>query len=560
MNVSQNFILTAFFINFFIIINEENIMQSWGYQQILMLPQPYKFISHSSAGVTDRLGTRLQTAIIGFDSRPRPDEDRLMRIYNTMSGDKEPLQALHPNRINLFVCGPTVYDDAHIGHARTYIAFDVVARYLKYRGFSVFYLQNITDVDDKVINRAKELGVEPAELARKFEKRYMEDMHALGVKNVNLYARATEHIPEIIEQVRALVEKGYAYETETGVYFEEPKFEDFGKLSHQTLEAAAKQQIEPDPTKKNPGDFSLWKKREEGKEITWDSPWGRGRPGWHIEDTAITETYFGPQYDVHGGARDLIFPHHEAEISQMEAASGKKPMVRCWMHTGFLNVGGEKMSKSLGNFVTIRDLLKRHDPQTFRLFVLSTHYRSPIDFNEGLLEQSQRNLERIRQLIRIIDEQQKSSDTPEGSETPMPEEAKESGEAERALADARKKFIDAMEDDFNTPWALSAIFDLVRDSNRSINDKTISSKSLHNVKQQIIEFGEILGLSFSEASAAEKEEDMTSGLIELLVEIRQKLREKRDWELADEIRDRLRDLNIVLEDTQLLGKYIPKKV
>lgn len=519
--------------------------------------------------MTDRLGTRLQTAIIGFDSRPRPDEDPLMRIYSTMSGEKEPLQALHQSRINLFVCGPTVYDDAHIGHARTYIAFDVVARYLKYKGFSVFYLQNITDVDDKVINRARELGVEPAELAGKFEKRYMEDMHVLGVKNVNLYARATEHIPEIIEQVKALVEKGYAYETENGVYFEEPKFEDFGKLSHQTLEAASKQQIEPDPTKKNPGDFSLWKKREVGKEITWDSPWGRGRPGWHIEDTAITETYFGPQYDIHGGARDLIFPHHEAEIAQMEAASGKKPMVRCWMHTGFLNVGGEKMSKSLGNFVTIRDLLKRHDPQTFRLFVLSTHYRSPIDFNEGLLEQSRRNLDRIRQVIRIIDEQLKSQDNPMELETAESKKAAGSGgvesedaeseEAEFALADARKKFLDAMDDDFNTPGALSAIFDLVRDTNRSINDKTISRKALQDVKKQLIEFGDVLGLDFFEESIEEKEEDMAGELIELLVDIRQKLREKRDWELADEIRDRLRDLDIALEDTRLEGKYTPKK-
>lgn len=469
-----------------------------------------------------------------------------------MSGNKELLQPIHNNRINLFVCGPTVYDDSHIGHARTYVAFDVVARYLKYRGFGVFYLQNITDVDDKIINRARELGVEPAELAKKFERRYLEDMRALGVENVNLYARATGHISEIIEQVKTLVEKGYAYETETGVYFEEPKFEDFGKLSHQTLEAAAKQQIEPDPTKKNPGDFSLWKKREEGKEITWDSPWGRGRPGWHIEDTAITETYFGPQYDIHGGARDLIFPHHEAEIAQMEAASSKKPMVRCWMHTGFLNVGGEKMSKSLGNFVTIRDLLERHDPETFRLFILSTHYRSPIDFNEGLLEQYQRNLERIRQLIKIVDEKLKSPDIPGEPQTSKPEEA------EVALADSRKKFLDAMDDDFNTPNALSAVFDLVRDTNRHINDKTISKDVLLGIKQQITEFGEILGLSFSAASAEEKKGDLTDDLIELLIEIRQKLREKRDWELADEIRDRLKSLDIALEDTQLSGKYSSK--
>jgi len=474
-----------------------------------------------------------------------------MKIYDTMSGRKEPFQALRKNRVRIFVCGPTVYDDAHIGHARTYIAFDVVARYLKYRGFSVFYLQNITDVDDKVINRARELGVQPTDLAREFERRYLEDMRALSVENVNLYARATEHIPEIIEQVKILVKKGYAYETDTGVYFEEPKFEDFGKLSHQTLEAAAKQQIEPDPTKRNPGDFSLWKKREEGKEITWDSPWGRGRPGWHIEDTAITETYFGPQYDIHGGARDLIFPHHEAEIAQMEAASGKKPMVRCWMHTGFLNVGGEKMSKSLGNFVTIRDLLKRHDPEAFRLFVLSTHYRSPIDFNEGLLEQSRRMLERIRQMIKIVDERLKSPDIPEESIT--------SEEAEPALANSRKKFLDAMDDDFNTPNALSALFDLVRDTNRSINDKTISRKTLIDIQQQLMEFGEILGINFALAPAVEKEGDSTAEIIELLIDIRQKLREKRDWELADEIRNRLKDLNIALEDKQLGGKDTSQK-
>ena len=322
-----------------------------------------------------------------------------------MTGNKENFQPIHNNRINLFVCGPTVYDDSHIGHARTYIAFDVVARYLKYKGYSVFYLQNITDVDDKIIQRAAETGASPRSLAKRFEQRYLEDMHALGVTNVNYYARATEHIPEIIGQIERLSELGFAYETETGIYFDESRFEDFGKLSHQNVEDLKKHRIEPDPTKRNPGDFSLWKKRQDGEEVTWDSPWGKGRPGWHIEDTAITETYFGAQYDIHGGAMDLIFPHHEAEIAQMEATSGKKPLVRYWMHTGFLNVKGEKMSKSLGNFTTIRDMLQKYEADAFRFFVLLAHYRSPIDFSEEALEQAQKSLERIRQAAKIIEEQ-----------------------------------------------------------------------------------------------------------------------------------------------------------
>lgn len=478
-------------------------------------------------------------------------------LYDTMSGQKKPLQPIHKNRVNIFVCGPTVYDDSHIGHARTYIAFDVVARYLRYKGFSVFYLQNITDVDDKIIQRASELGIEPLSLARKFERRYLEDMRALGVTSVNLYARATEHIPEIIGQIERLVEKGFAYETETGVYFDESKFEDFGKLSHQTAEDLKMHRIEPDPTKRNPGDFSLWKKRPEGdvegngKEVTWDSPWGRGRPGWHIEDTAITETYFGPQYDIHGGAMDLIFPHHEAEIAQMEAASGRKPLVRCWMHTGFLNVKGEKMSKSLGNFVTIRDMLENCDPGAFRFFVLSSHYRTPIDFTDEALEQSRRSLERIRQLMNVIEEQLEA-----------PGEFQEPEESSEVLVDARDKFLEAMDDDFNTPNALRAVFELVRDVNRHINEKSISRKTLQGVKQLLAEFGDVLGIDFSagKKEAAGGEGDLAVCLIELLIEMRQKLRDKRDWELADEIRDRMKDLNIILEDAKTGGgKYAIKR-
>jgi len=478
-----------------------------------------------------------------------------MMIYSTLSGNKEPFQPIHKNRVNLFVCGPTVYDDSHIGHARTYIAFDVVARYLKYRGFSVFYLQNLTDVDDKIIQRASELGAEPASLARKFEKRYLEDMRNLGVTNVNFYARATEHIPGIISQIERLMEKGFAYETQTGVYFDESRFEDFGKLSHQTAEDLERHRIEPDPTKRNPGDFSLWKKREDKEEVTWDSPWGRGRPGWHIEDTAITEIYFGPQYDIHGGAMDLIFPHHEAEIAQMEAVSGRKPLVRCWMHTGFLNVKGEKMSKSLGNFVTIRDMLQRYDADSFRFFVLSAHYRSPIDFSEGALEQSRRSLERIRQLVKIIEEQLECSETPETASEAL------QSEVDIRLAEAKAKFLEFMDNDFNTPYALSAIFELVRDVNRRMNEKTISRKALGDVKNLLGEWEWILGISFSSKGPepVKKPEDLTGSLIELLIEIRQKLRDKKDWQLADDIRNRMKELDIVLEDAKAGGgKYTIK--
>ncbi|MGZ4869080.1 MAG: cysteine--tRNA ligase [Halobacteriota archaeon] len=462
-----------------------------------------------------------------------------MKLQNTMTGNKENFQPIHNNRINLFVCGPTVYDDSHIGHARTYIAFDVVARYLKYKGFSVFYLQNITDVDDKIIQRAAEAGVSPRSLARKFEQRYLEDMRALGITSVNYYARATEHIPEIISQIARLSELGFAYETETGIYFDESRFGDFGKLSHQGAEDLEKRRIEPDSTKRNPGDFSLWKKRQDGEEVTWDSPWGKGRPGWHIEDTAITENYFGAQYDIHGGAVDLIFPHHEAEIAQMEAASGKKPVVRYWMHTGFLNVMSEKMAKSLGNFTTIRDMLREYEADAFRFFVLLAHYRSPIDFSEKALEQARKSLERIRQAAKIIEEQLEKA--PESS-TPEQMDA--------AVALAKAKFLESMDNDFNTPYALRAVFDLVREVNRRINEKSISQKGLRDASEQLREFGEILGLSFYEVGKrpAEKTDAIAGNLIELLIETRQKLREKKEWQLTDEIRAKLSELDIVIED------------
>jgi len=313
----------------------------------------------------------------------------MIKLYNTLSRKKEAVRPKSGKKLNLFVCGITPYDQTHIGHARTYIVFDAFVRFLRLKGYKAFYLQNITDIEDKIIKRAKIAKVRPLQLARKFEKEYLNDMKALGILSVSKYARATAHIPEIISQVQRLLEKGYAYEVKgDGMYYNIAKFKEYGKLSGRTIGQAedAVSRIDESVQKRNKGDFALWKFEVKAEhDPAWLSPWGPGRPGWHIEDTAITEKYFGSQYDLHGGARDLIFPHHEAEIAQMEAISGKKPMAKHWMHSGFLTVKGEKMSKSLGNFITVQEFLKKHSLRALRLLVLKTHYRSPIDYSESIL-------------------------------------------------------------------------------------------------------------------------------------------------------------------------------
>jgi len=457
-----------------------------------------------------------------------------MKIYNTMTRKKEYFEPINENRVKMFVCGPTVYDKSHIGHGRTYIAFDVIVRYLKYKGYSVFYLQNITDIDDKIIKRANELDVEPLELAKKFEELYFQDMELLGVKNVNFYARAMEHLTEIINQIQTLIDKGFAYETPTGVYFDESRYEDFGKLSNRNIEELNVSRVNPDPTKRNPGDFALWKKRDDNP--AWDSPWGHGRPGWHIEDTAISETYFGGQFDIHGGGLDLIFPHHEAEIAQMESATDKKPMVKYWMHTGFLNVSGEKMSKSLGNFITIEELLKEYEPQVFRFFVLSTHYRSPIDFSNDALKQSENSLKRIYKLIETVEE---------FLGTDIVEECENDGQYFKILENAKNEFLEAMDNDFSTPIALSTLFNLIRDLNKGISEEKISKKVFRGIKKLFDQFGNILGLNFSIESTEDSSKDQ---LIEILVDVREDLRKNKNFKLADEIRSRLSDIGINLED------------
>ena len=457
----------------------------------------------------------------------------MINVYNTMSREKEEL-VIDNNVIKLFVCGPTVYDYSHIGHARTYISFDVIVRYLKHKGYSVFYLQNITDIDDKIINRAKEKNVDPLELSHKFEEEYLKDMELLNVTNVNFYARATEHMQAIINQIQTLMDKGYAYDTPTGVYFDVSKFEGFAKLSNRKLDDLQNVRIAVDSTKKDPKDFALWKKQDE--EPYWDSPWGKGRPGWHIEDTAITETYFGPQYNIHGGGLDLIFPHHDAEIAQMEAASGKEPLVEYWMHTGFLNVRGEKMSKSLGNFITIKELLKQYSPETYRFFVLSTHYRSPIDFSDEILKQAENSLNRIKNTGKLLLEYYNGEDIASADEESVEDD----------LNTFKDEFFSAMDNDFNTPIALSSLFDYTHKLNKSIAASEISKDTSLEIINTLKTIESILGIDILVDDSVSS--DLSKDILDILTDVREKLRAKKDWYLADKIRDDLSELDISLED------------
>ncbi len=480
-----------------------------------------------------------------------------------MTREKEELNTLFADKIKLFVCGPTVYDDAHIGHGRTYISFDTIKRYLEFKGYSVFYLQNITDIDDKIINRAKESGVDSKLLAEKFEKRFIEDMAALNVNNVNYFARATDHIDEILDQIQRLIDKGFAYVTETGVYFEVAKFEDYGKLSNRKLEDLETHRIDIDSSKKSPHDFALWKNREAPEyagEPVWDSPWGKGRPGWHIEDTAITEKYFGPQYDIHGGGLDLIFPHHDSEIAQMEAVSGKEPLVQYWMHTGFLNVSGEKMSKSLGNFITIRDLLKEYSGDTFRLLVLLTHYRSPIDFSEVSLHQAERNVSRIKNYLETLDGKiEESFEKGNLSEDILKLVDLEENELSEelinfdyyesnydALKEGVNEFFTSMDDDFSTPKAIAAIFSFIKQSNKDLEEDDLIIDDLLAIKHWFKDISQILGIDFfdyKEQTSGNEEE-----LLNIIADVRLKLRAEKQYELSDEIRDKLISLGIEVSD------------
>ncbi len=467
-----------------------------------------------------------------------PPASRL-RVYDTLTRSVVGFQPLKPGRVNMFVCGPTVWDTSHVGHAKTYIAYDIMARYLRRKGYSVFFILNITDIDDKIINRAKQTGESPLELAERYAQAFLKDMKDLNVNSVNLYAKASDHIPEIIDQVQGLIDKGMAYQVNGDVYFDITRFPGYGKLSKQKLDDLTVHRVDPDPRKKNPGDFVLWKSQKPG-EISWDSPWGRGRPGWHIEDTAITLTYFGATYDIHGGGNELIFPHHEAEIAQAEGLTGKEPLARYWLHTGLLNIKGQEMHKSLGNIIPIQDALRKMGRDALRVLYASTHYRSPLEFTDESLEQAgslARRFKRAYDQLSLVEEGGHGR-------------TEKNDGALGKLESFRDQFFKAMDDDFNTPAALTALIGIV--SLAEEESKNPRSGVAAAILDGLKELGSILGVLEVEAVSR----DRFSELVGLLLELRSELRAKREYALADRIRERMVKLGLVVEDTAQETKWI----
>ncbi len=390
-----------------------------------------------------------------------------LRIYNTLARGKEEFVPRDAGRAGIYVCGPTVYNFIHVGNARTYLSFDTVVRYLRFIGYDDTYARNLTDVDDKIINRAAEEGIAPADVAEKYSQAFREDMTRLRTLPSDVEPKATEHIPEMVELTQGLIDRGVAYEVDGDVYFEIEKFPAYGKLSGRGLDdMRAGERVEIDPRKRNPMDFALWKAAKPG-EPSWPSPWGDGRPGWHLECSVMSEKYLGQSFDIHGGAQDLIFPHHENEMAQAEAA-GVAPFVRYWMHAGMLNFSGEKMAKSVGNIVLMRDLLDRHDANVVRMLMLSTHYRSPLEFNEDRLEEATEKLGRLRDVLKDTDDALSDAGSG-GSDGGSPSPASDAAAAVEAV---RAAFTDAMDDDFNAPLALAAVFELVQQINGALNAKS----------------------------------------------------------------------------------------
>ena len=457
-----------------------------------------------------------------------------MKIFNTMTRSKEEFKPLEEGKVKMYVCGPTVYNYIHVGNARPFIIFDTLRRYLEYRGYDVTFVQNFTDVDDKIIKRGHEEGIAPEEIAQKYIKEYFVDADGLGIKRASVHPQVTENIEQIIEFVKELEDKGYAYAVNGDVYFDTQKFEGYGKLSgikQEELEAGSR--IEVNDQKKHPMDFVLWKAKKEG-EPGWTSPWGEGRPGWHIECSVMSRRYLGDTIDIHAGGQDLKFPHHENEIAQSEARSGKT-FSNYWMHNEYININNEKMSKSKGNFFTVRDISKLYDLEVVRLFMLSTHYRNPINFSDEILNQSKAGLERLynaKERVEFIIS--KLNDNAENADELKLEEE---------LNSFRQRFIEAM-DDLNTADALSIIFELARFMNSNVNEN--ATKEFAN--KVLGEFNELTGVL--NIVNKKHEEDMLDEEIEALIQKRTDAKKNKDFKLADEIRNELLEKGIVLEDTR----------
>ena len=458
----------------------------------------------------------------------------VQQIYNTLTRQKEPLETLLPDVVFMYVCGPTVYDKAHVGHAMSSMVYDIIRRYLEYSGIGVRHVMNYTDVDDKVIIRANDLGVDPLDLAEEHIKEYTGHMKALNVLLATEYPRATQEIPHIITMVADLIDHEYAYEVNGDVFFRVNSKEDYGKLSGRKLEdMQAGARIDINEDKENPMDFVLWKASKPG-EPSWDSPWGQGRPGWHIECSAMNLHHLGEQIDIHGGGNDLIFPHHENEIAQTESLT-RKPFARYWVHNGMLQFSGDKMSKSIGNIVSIEQFLEDHDPDTLRMMVLNSSYRSPLTFNEEVISQAESNLERLRLALRPGSQQ----------DNPVSEEIKTA--LDDQMQATHKGFITAMDDDFNTAGALGNLFDLLRVINQA-RDAGVPQSALDAAQLLLRELAEdVFGLRLERPVT---DNQQAAPFIDLLVELRSQLREQKLWELSDQVRDQLIDLGILIEDSK----------
>jgi len=463
------------------------------------------------------------------------------RVFNTLTRGKEDLAPLHAGLVRMYVCGVTVYDLSHIGHGRSAIVFDVMRRYLKHRGHAVKFIKNFTDIDDKIILKANQEGVSAQEISERYIEAYRTDMASLGVAPADIEPKATEHVPQMIALIERLIAKGVAYPVEGDVYFEVRRFPGYGKLSGKNLEELqAGARVEVDERKRDPMDFALWKATKPG-EPSWKSPWGQGRPGWHIECSAMAMQYLGEVLDVHGGGEDLIFPHHENEIAQSEAATGK-PFARYWLHNGFVNLAAEKMSKSLGNTLTIKDLVRRHDPEALRLYLLGTHYRHPLEFGDERIVEAGRALARLRSLK---DEADRIASR--GTPAPGPDHG-----LFDEIAAHRARFEAAMDDDFNTPQALGVLFDLARvlhAARDQVAQGTAGAGAFLLGVGELVMLARVLGL----LEGARKEAAVDPQLkarIESLVYLRQEARRQRDFGEADRLRDELSRLGVVLEDTR----------
>lgn len=448
-----------------------------------------------------------------------------------MTRKKEVFEPIEPNKVKMYVCGPTVYNYIHIGNARPAIVFDTIRRYLEFRGYEVQYVSNFTDVDDKLIKAAKELGEDVPTIAERFIQAYFEDISALGCKKADVHPRVTENIDIIIEFIQQLIEKGYAYEAEGDVYYKTREFTEYGKLSHQSIdELRAGARIEVGEKKKDPLDFALWKAAKEG-EIAWDSPWGKGRPGWHIECSAMARKYLGDTIDIHAGGQDLTFPHHENEIAQSEALTGKT-FAKYWLHNGYININNEKMSKSLGNFILVHDIIKQIDPQVLRFFMLSVHYRHPINYSEELLESTKNGLERLKTSYFNLKHRLESSTNLTHDDEQWLDKIK----------GYREAFIKEMDDDFNTANAIAVLFELSKQANLYLLEKNTSETVIRAFLTEFEQLFDVLGLTFEEEQLLDEE-------IEALIQKRNEARKNRNFALADQIRDQLKAMNIILEDT-----------